>query len=113
MEVRMEAIAALGRAEFSPEKMSKSTLAESERILVGLNCFRPGQEHAVHTHAGQDKLYHVLSGRGEFQVGDDRLELGAGELVLVPGGVPHGAACAGDEDLVVMVVMSPPPSRRV
>ena len=109
----MTAISPRDRAEFSAEKMTKISLAASERMMVGLNCFRPGQEHALHTHEGQDKLYHVVSGMGSFQVGDESLELGPGQLVLVPGGVPHAAACAGDEDMVVLVVMSPPPAPRI
>ena len=32
-------------AAFNAEKMGKATLFESERILVGLNCFEQGQEH--------------------------------------------------------------------
>lgn len=59
-------------ARFDPEKMSKSTLFRSDRILVGLNCFEAGQEHRLHTHAGQDKVYHVLSGTGRFVLEDRR-----------------------------------------
>ena len=34
-------------AVFKDDKMGKSTLFESDRILVGLNCFEPGQAHAA------------------------------------------------------------------
>ena len=44
-------------AVYSPEKMGKSTIFESPRLLVGLNAFEPGQAHALHAHAGQDKVY--------------------------------------------------------
>ncbi len=50
-------------AVFAAEKMGKATLFRSERILVGLNSFEPGQEHQLHAHSGMDKVYHVLSGR--------------------------------------------------
>ena len=46
-------------AQFNTEKMGKSTIFMSERMLVGLNAFEPGQEHALHGHANQDKVYHV------------------------------------------------------
>ena len=36
------------RAVFDAQKMGKSTLFRSERMLVGLNAFEPGQEHALH-----------------------------------------------------------------
>ena len=51
-------------AEWRTEKMGKTTLFESSRLLVGLNAFEPGQSHALHAHAGTDKLYHVLYGDG-------------------------------------------------
>ena len=53
-------------AVYDAKKMSKATLFRSERILVGLNCFEPGQEHKLHAHAGMDKVYHVLEGSGLF-----------------------------------------------
>ena len=43
-------------AKFSAEKMGKVDLFRGETMFAGLNCFEPGQEHAPHTHAGQDKL---------------------------------------------------------
>ncbi len=38
-------------AVYDPEKMGKSTLFQSDRLLVGLNAFEPGQEHRLHAHA--------------------------------------------------------------
>ena len=38
-------------AVYAPGKMGKATLFESPRLLVGLNAFEPGQEHALHAHA--------------------------------------------------------------
>ena len=44
-------------AVYSDEKMGKSTLFSSERIMVGLNAFEAGQEHKLHAHKGMDKVY--------------------------------------------------------
>ena len=35
-------------ATYSKEKMGKTTLFESPRLLVGLNAFESGQQHAAH-----------------------------------------------------------------
>ena len=35
-------------AIYNSEKMGKTTLFQSERILVGLNAFQEGQEHKIH-----------------------------------------------------------------
>src|SRR6266849_3960821 len=53
-------------AQWRPDKMGKSTIYASERFLVGLNAFEPGQSHALHAHVGMDKLYYVLDGEGVF-----------------------------------------------
>ena len=37
---------------YSPQKMGKATIFESPRLLVGLNAFEPGQEHALHAQCG-------------------------------------------------------------
>ena len=34
-------------ALYSPDKMGKSTIFRSDRVMVGLNAFEPGQEHAL------------------------------------------------------------------
>jgi quercetin dioxygenase-like cupin family protein len=56
-------------AKFAPDKMGKSTLAQGDFLLAGLNSFEPGQEHASHAHAGQDKLYVILEGSGVVRIG--------------------------------------------
>ena len=53
-------------AVYSPDKMGKSTLFRSECVMVGLNAFEPGQEHALHAHDGMDKVYRVIEARGCF-----------------------------------------------
>jgi quercetin dioxygenase-like cupin family protein len=97
------------RARFQAEKMGKATLFESARIMVGLNAFEAGQEHAAHAHAGADKLYEVLDGRGEFTVGAEQQTLERGGLVFAPSGVAHGVKNVGPGRLLVLVVMAPPP----
>ena len=98
-------------AAYSPQKMGKSTIFESPRMLVGLNAFEPGQEHALHAHAGQDKVYHVLEGEGVFLLADGELPMRAGELLVAPEGVAHGVRNTGTGRLLVLAVLAPAPQR--
>ena len=100
-------VAALAR--FVPGKMGKSTLVQGEYLFAGLNAFEPGQEHAPHTHEGQDKLYVVLEGSGEVQIGEQKLLLSAGDTAFAPSGVVHSIRNSGEERLVVMAILGPPP----
>ena len=96
-------------AVFRPDKMGKATLFESPRLLVGLNCFEPGQEHALHAHAGLDKVYQVLAGGGEFLLADRAIPMHAGVMLVAPEGVPHGIRNTGAERLVVLAILAPGP----
>jgi len=96
------------RATFRADAMTKVDCFRSEHVLVGLNCFEPGQAQAVHTHAGADKFYVVLSGKANFVVGERIVGAGPGDLIVAPAGVPHGVARA-DERTIVLIAMAPPP----
>jgi quercetin dioxygenase-like cupin family protein len=98
-------------AEFSEEKMAKTDIARGETLFAGLNCFEPGQEHAAHTHAGQDKLYVVLEGDAEIEVGGEKQLVAAGGGAFAPSGVVHSIRNSGEKRLVVLAVLAPPPAR--
>jgi len=97
-------------AVYRADKMGKSTLFESKRILVGLNAFEPGQEHALHAHAGLDKVYQVLSGEGEFLLAERAIPMQAGVMLVAPEGVPHGIRNTGRERLLVLAILAPGPA---
>jgi quercetin dioxygenase-like cupin family protein len=96
-------------AAYSAAKMGKSTIFESTRLLVGLNGFEPGQEHALHAHAGQDKVYQVLEGEGLFLLEDRELAMRQGDLLVAPEGVPHGVRNTGTARLLVLAILAPAP----
>ena len=90
-----------------PTKFFKSTLFESPRLLLGLNCLEPGQAQAAHEHSDQDKFYFVVEGEGEFSVGDETRPAGPGVTVWAPAGVAHGVANRATERLVLLVGIAP------
>lgn len=98
---------AVDHAVFGPAKMGKTTLFSSPRLLVGLNAFEPGQAHALHAHAGMDKVYHVLEGEGVFLLEGRELPMRAGDLLVAPDGVPHGVRNTSEARLVVLAVLAP------
>ncbi len=96
-------------AIFSQEKMAKTDIASGETLFAGLNCFEPGQQHAAHTHPGQDKLYVILEGEAEIQVGDETQLVSVGGGAFAPSGVMHSARNCGKKRLIVLAVLAPPP----
>src|SRR4026207_1374623 len=98
-------------AAYSAAKMGKTTIFESPRRLVGLNAFEPGQQHALHAHAGQDKVYHVIEGEGLFLLQGRTLAMKAGDLLVAPEGVPHGVRNTGKVRLLVLAILAPAPQQ--
>jgi mannose-6-phosphate isomerase-like protein (cupin superfamily) len=96
-------------AVYSPEKMGKRTIFQSSRLLVGLNAFEPGQSHALHAHAGMDKMYSVVEGEGLFLLDGGELPMRAGDLLVAPEGVPHGVRNTGSTRLLVLAILAPGP----
>ena len=96
-------------AEWRPDRMGKTTLFESPRLLAGLNAFEPGQAHELHAHRGMDKLYFVLEGDGVFLLEGRELPMRAGQLLAAPEGVPHGIRNTGTGRLLVLAVLAPAP----
>jgi len=96
-------------AVFSSEKMAKTTIFRSERIMVGLNCFEPGQQHDLHAHEGMDKVYHVLEGTGTFLLEGSEVAMEPGVMLVAPEGIAHGIRNRGSERLVVLAILAPAP----
>ena len=57
-------------------------------ISLILDHSEPGQGPRLHRHP-YDETWFVEQGNVTFQAGQDRLQAGPGDVVIVPGGVPH------------------------
>jgi quercetin dioxygenase-like cupin family protein len=50
--------------------------------------FQPGTGPSLHRHP-YDETFIVEAGSATFTLGDETLELGAGQIIVVPAGAPH------------------------
>lgn len=105
----MERIRLRERVAYQEGKLARHRLAATSRCQADLYCLRPGQAQFPHVHADQDKLYIGIEGTGELQVGGETAALEPGMLVVAPAGVEHGLANRADGNLVVLVLVVPPP----
>ena len=66
----------------------------------------PGKESTeYHVHYFEDECTYVLSGAGKVVIGDDEIEIGAGDFIGYPaGGEAHTMINTGDEVLKCIVV---------
>jgi quercetin dioxygenase-like cupin family protein len=57
----------------------------------------------LHIHPEQEERFEVIRGRMQFRIRRERILAGPGEVVVVPPGVPHDWANAGEEPALVLV----------
>lgn len=51
--------------------------------------FGPGEGNRLHVHRYEDEIAYVLEGALAVRLGDDRLEMSAGEIAFLPRNIPH------------------------
>ncbi len=76
-----------------------------QRLMAAYLEFQRGAVVPIHQHE-HEQLTHCISGLMRFTLPDGELLLRAGEVLLIPGNVPHGAEFL--EDTVEMDFFSPP-----
>ena len=95
--------------EFSPEKLKKISLFDTDNFFCDIYCLKPGQSQKIHSHGDSDKVYLVLKGRGMVTVGIEEKELGPDEITIAPAGEDHGVINHTQDKLVILVFMAPKP----
>lgn len=91
------------------QRFFKSTIFQSPRMLVGMDCLEPGQAQPPHRHAGRDKCYFVVEGQGRFTIGDATQDCGPGMVVWAPADTEHAVLNHGTVRLVMLISMAPEP----
>ena len=54
-------------------------------VYTGLDKIGP----SLHVHLHQDEIFYVVEGKYRFAVGEETMELGAGDTIFLPRNVPH------------------------
>lgn len=67
-----------------------------------------GGETTAHRHERSEEIYTFTAGAGRMRLGDDELEVGAGDSVVIAPGTPHKLWNPGAEALVLLCSCSPP-----
>jgi mannose-6-phosphate isomerase-like protein (cupin superfamily) len=94
----------LGDMEFSPT----AWLFEGQpRAGVGISVFvvrtPPGKAVDIHVHP-YSETFVLLEGSGRWTAGDDVVELGSNQMLVVPPETPHGFRNTGEGSLLVVSV---------
>ena len=62
---------------------------------------------ALHKHLSHTETVYVLAGRGLFQLGEEKYEIGPGDYMRIPEKMPHAVTVLSEEPLKVLSVQAP------
>lgn len=78
---------------------STQSLAEA-RVSSGNYTF-------LHRHNVTEEIYHILEGMGQLTLGDEIIEVKAGDSVCISPGTPHNIINTGENKLRILCCCSP------
>ncbi|MDY3037626.1 MAG: cupin domain-containing protein, partial [Eubacteriales bacterium] len=86
------------------------TINNSKHVGVTICFVNPGEELPFHSHDNEE-AYFVLQGTGLMRLGsyDEDIQLEPWLSVFMPGGEPHYTKNTGNEPLVLLCSLAPPP----
>lgn len=72
--------------------VTRRVLAHNEQLMIVEVVFEAGSIGAPHAHPHWQNTY-VLEGRFRFTIDGEAAEVGPGDTLAIPSGVPHGTLC--------------------
>ncbi|KQZ89192.1 hypothetical protein ASD62_07615 [Phycicoccus sp. Root563] len=67
------------------------------RVGVALVTQPPGTATPLHRHTNEAEGFYLLDGSMTYRAGDEVFELGAGDLIWLPAGIPHAFRVTGEQ----------------
>ena len=96
----------LGQLDLQTDYFKYTVLAETETGSVEL--IRLDDKIPKHMHPNENHFVYILRGTAKGTVGDVTAEVGPGQLVAIPAGVPHSFERTGDSPVEILVFSTPP-----
>lgn len=81
------------------------TGSHSQVVLMSIPV---GQDIGEEVHSDVDQILFIVEGRAEAILNGEAKTIGEDSLIFVPAGTTHNIKNAGDEDLKLFTVYSPP-----
>ena len=89
--------------DYQPGKVISLTLVQNERVSITLFAFGQGEGISTHSAPG-DALVYIIDGEAEITVGDQTLNTGIGQVVVMPANIPHGLEAKQNFKMLLVVV---------
>ena len=77
---------------------------DADKLYVAITEYLPGMGHKMHSHAEDDEVMIIVSGKGYTLTNGVRRDLVPGTVVHIPAGCAHENVPLGDEPLRAVIV---------
>lgn len=74
----------------------------------GIVTIAPGKRNPLHAHPNCEELLYVIQGEADHKLGEEMLQIKAGDVIRIPRGVPHWARARGTTPLIAAISFSAP-----
>ena len=88
--------------EYATDSIVSKTILDKPIGTITLFAFDKGQRLSEHT-APYDAVVQVIDGRAKLTIGGKEVSVSAGEIIIMPGNVPH--AVRADERFKMLLTM--------
>lgn len=96
----------LGQLDMQTDYFRYTVLAGTDTGSIEL--IRLDDKIPAHLHPKENHFVYVYKGRAKGAVGSVAAEVGAGQLVAIPAGVPHSFERIGDSPVEIILFSTPP-----
>lgn len=79
-------------------------LVPGSPMTLGVVQINAGQKNPLHKHPNCDEIIYMISGTGEYRVGDQKVVLKPGDALRIPKNAIHDAKTIGNEPMKSVVV---------
>lgn len=90
-------------AQYQADSIVSRTLVNKPSGTVTLFAFAHGQSLSEHT-APYDALAHVLDGRAEITIGQEKFSVTRGEAIILPANIPHAVNATENFKMVLTMI---------
>jgi quercetin dioxygenase-like cupin family protein len=97
-----KALALADLVSYEEGRVESRTISQTESVTITLFAFWKGEGLSSHSAPG-DALVHVLDGTGLITIGDTKVNVAAGEVVVMPSDIPH--AVDAEENFKMLITL--------
>jgi mannose-6-phosphate isomerase-like protein (cupin superfamily) len=95
-----------GQLDMEGPYFKYTVLAETEAGSIEL--LRLDDKIPRHLHSNENHFAYIFKGRAKGIIGDVTAEVGPGQLIVIPAGVPHSIERIGDTPVEIILFSTPP-----